>query len=154
MADNRKIRDFVERWTGRGYEKGEAVNSHALWLPATLRRFAYMTVMLGLKASLSTMAADGREDVVEHPRLELLGGGQIGGDNQPVQVALADEPDLLDATSRLKGVVIHDPLTVTRQGIFRVGVAEGGGDIPTAEQDLPAGGDGSDRAELVVGERL
>ena len=26
MADNRKIRDFVERWTGRGYEKGEAVS--------------------------------------------------------------------------------------------------------------------------------
>lgn len=117
MADNRKIRDFVERWTGRGYEKGEAVNSHALWLPATLRCFAYMTVMLGLKASLSTMAADGREDVVEHPRLELLGGGQLRGDNQPVQVALADEPDLLDATSRLKGVVIHAPLTVTRQAL-------------------------------------
>ena len=100
------------------------------------------------------VTADRREDVVEHPHLELLGGGQIGGDNQPVQVALANEPDLLDATSRLKGVVIHDPLTVTHQGIFRVGVAEGGGDIPTAEQDLPARGDGSDRAELVVGERL
>lgn len=55
MADNRKIRDFVECWTGRGYEKGEAVNSYALWLPATLRRSAYMTVMLGLKASLSTI---------------------------------------------------------------------------------------------------
>ena len=27
MADNRKIRDFVERWTGRGYEKGEAANN-------------------------------------------------------------------------------------------------------------------------------
>ena len=50
--------------------------------------------------------------------------------------------------------MIHDPLTVTHQGIFRVGVAEGGGDIFAAEQDLPAGGDGSDRAELVVGERL
>ena len=31
------------------------MNSHALWLPATLRRSAYMTVMLGLKASLSTI---------------------------------------------------------------------------------------------------
>lgn len=100
------------------------------------------------------VAADGREDVVEHPCLELLGGGQLGGDNQPVQVALADEPDLLDATSRLKGVVFHDPLAVTCQGIFRVGVAEGGGHIPAVEQDLPAGGDGSDRAELVVGERM
>lgn len=94
------------------------------------------------------------EDVVEHPGLELLGGGQLGGDNQPVQVARADESDLLDATSRLKGVVIHDPLTVTRQGIFRVGVAEGGRHVPAAEQDLLAGGNGSDRAELVVGERL
>jgi len=26
MADNRKTRDFVECWTGRGYEKGEAVS--------------------------------------------------------------------------------------------------------------------------------
>lgn len=113
-----------------------------------------LVIIEQLVDGVHAVAADGREDVVEHPRLELLGGGQIGGDNQPVQVALADEPDLLDATSRLKGVVIHDPLTVTHQGIFRVGVAEGGGDIPTAEQDLPAGGDGSDRAELVVGERL
>lgn len=69
------------------------------------------------------MTADGREDVVEHPRLELPGGGQLGGDK-------------------------------TRQSILRVGVAEGGGDIFSAEQELPLGGDGSDRAELVVGERL
>ncbi|WP_268234370.1 hypothetical protein [Corynebacterium pelargi] len=43
---------------------------------------------------------------------------------------------------------------MTRQGIIRVGVAEGGRHGPAAEQDLPAGGDGSDRAELVIGERL
>lgn len=100
------------------------------------------------------VTADGREDVVEHPRLELPGDGQLGGDDQPVQVAFADEPDLLDATSRFKGVVIHDSLAVTRQGIFRVGVAEGGRHVLAVEQDLPARGDGSDRTELVVGERM
>ena len=32
MADNRKIRDFVERWTGRGYEKGGLRVKMCVWL--------------------------------------------------------------------------------------------------------------------------
>ncbi|WP_280990782.1 hypothetical protein [Brevibacterium mcbrellneri] len=39
-------------------------------------------------------------------------------------------------------------------GVGGVLVAEGVGHVSAAEQDLPTRGDGSDRAELVVGERL
>ena len=60
-------------------------------------------------------------------------------------VAFADEPDLLDATRRLKGVTKRNPLAAILECLARVGVAEGGGNIPAAEQHLPAGGDGSSR---------
>ncbi|OFR33190.1 hypothetical protein HMPREF2891_08900 [Actinomyces sp. HMSC065F11] len=55
--------------------------------------------------------------------------------------------------SRLKVVVSDDSLAVTRQFIFRIGVAEGGSHVLAAQQDLSARGEGSDRVELVVGER-
>ena len=65
---------------------------------------------------------------------------------------------LSDPVGWFLGVVVVDVHHHTvrgdeaRRGTPVVGV--GGGDIPAAEQHLPARCDGSDRAELVVSERL
>ena len=100
------------------------------------------------------MAADGGQDLVDNPGFEVLGCGELGGEDEPVQVTFGDEPGALHTTSGFKGVVNHHPLAVLFDCVGRILVPQGGSHITAAEIHLVLMLDSSDRPKSIVSEYL
>lgn len=107
-----------------------------------------------LRHRVSAGAADRRQDIVKHPPLKLLGSGQTAVCDEPVNVALSDEPGFLCAACGLKGVAKRDPLAMLGKCVFRVRVPKRRCNISAAEQHFAVLFHGADAAEVGALENL
>ena len=80
------------------------------------------------------MAADRGKDLVDNPGFEVLGCGELGGEDEPVQVTFGDEPGFLSATERIRdGVVKRHPTAMLLDSVHSVGITEHSGYIFSAK---------------------
>ena len=72
------------------------------------------------------MFADGGENLIHYPRLEAGGGGQLGANNQAVEIALGDKttPHDLLRILRMRCVAFHDRPAMPQNSVTRIGISE------------------------------
>lgn len=90
---------------------------------------------LGGVCTVHAVFADGGQNLIEHPALELFRTGQLRVGDEPVQVAFGEKVHLLFSPIG-KGVAFHDPLAMAGQRVVLVLIPQRLAGIRTTEQRL------------------
>ncbi|OPZ70327.1 MAG: hypothetical protein BWY83_01700 [bacterium ADurb.Bin478] len=107
-------------------------------------------------SKVGPMFADGGENLIHHPRFKADGGGQLGANNQAIEVSLVDIVFFLIPAQSVDDVVFHDPIffAVPRNRVSGIGIPKNRCTFSCGEIWFVANHQHFQRAELPVLENL